>query len=124
MTVIKAITYAESREAFFEKQLRRARRGLDNVVKYGADPDACAERGEMVAFYQDALSALREQAERDKGCEYCLQESVMAYGMDKLEREAYIYLDGNLLTADLYSDSMAVAICFCPMCGRRLGGDT
>lgn len=65
MTVIKAITYAESREAFFEKQLKRARRGLDNVVKYGTDPDACAEKGEIVSFYRDALEALREKVERE-----------------------------------------------------------
>lgn len=103
MTVIKAITYAESREAFFEKQLKRARRGLDNVVKYGTDPDACAERGEMVAFYQDALSALREQAERDKGCEYC-SNLRPAHNIVSPE-ESQKYNGGN----------------FCYKCGRRLG---
>ena len=84
MTTIKVITYPESREAFFEKQLKRAQRGLDNVVKYGTDPDACAEAGETVSFYQDALSALREQAERDKGCDGCAEsgkwENEFEYG--------------------------------------------
>ena len=67
-----------------------------------------------------AISALREKQEREKGCEYCNSAESMAYGQDSLSRRAYIYLDGNLLTADLYSDSMAAAICFCPMCGRPL----
>ena len=67
-----------------------------------------------------AISSLREKQEREKGCEYCNSAESMAYGQDSLSRRAYIYLDGNLLTADLYSDSMAAAICFCPMCGRPL----
>ena len=66
-----------------------------------------------------ALSALREQAERGKGCEFCLGEP-MVYGKDRLKRTAEIYIDGNLLTADLYSESMAVAVCYCPMCGGKL----
>jgi hypothetical protein len=65
MIAIKVITYAESRESFFAKKLKQAERALDNVVKYGTDPDACAEKGEIVSFYQDVLSALREKAERE-----------------------------------------------------------
>lgn len=95
MTVIKAITYAESREAFFEKQLKRARRGLDNVVKYGTDPDACAERGEMVAFYQDALSALREQAER----KHAVDAVEVVFCKDCQYRETT-----NCITLDLVND--------------------
>lgn len=69
----------------------------------------------------DRLAEFEDAEEhRNKGCEYCLQEETMAYGEDSMKRSAYIYLDGNLLTADLYSDSMAVAICFCPMCGKPL----
>ncbi len=66
------------------------------------------------------LSALREQQQRSTGCEHCAQGEEMAYGRDSLNRTGYIYLDGNLLTADLYSESMAVAALFCPMCGKRL----
>lgn len=140
MTTIKVITYPESREAFFEKQLKRAQRGLDNVVKYGTDPDACAEAGETVSFYQDALSALREQAERDKGCEYCTTEE------QQNERGRVFYKefphDARFLTTlddahlqiafdnqsgwvlhfeDDSGDRMFdVKIASCPMCGRRL----
>jgi uncharacterized Zn finger protein (UPF0148 family) len=64
--------------------------------------------------------ALRKQAEREKGCEYCLQGEDLAYGHDSMQRTGRIYLDGKLLTADLYSESMAVAVCYCPMCGKRL----
>ena len=39
---------------------------------------------------------------------------------DSMQRTGRIYIDGNLLTADLYSESMAVAVCCCPMCGKRL----
>ena len=69
---------------------------------------------------QEQLAALREKAERSKGCEYCLQGEDLAYGLDSMQRTGRIYIDGNLLTADLYSESMAVAVCCCPMCGRRL----
>ena len=75
-----------------------------------------------IAVNKLALAALREQAEREKGCEYCLQGEDLAYGQDSVQRTGRIYLDGNLLTADLYTDSMAVAVCFCPMCGRKLEG--
>ena len=92
----KAITY-------FEALLERLGNGdSDNAV--------CAT----------ALTALREQAERSKGCEYCLQGEDLAYGLDSMQRTGRIYIDGNLLTADLYSESMAVAVCYCPICGKRL----
>ena len=70
-----------------------------------------------------AIAALTEQSERSNGCEYCTQGEEMAYGVDTLKRTAHFYLDGNLLTADLYSDSMSVAVCYCPMCGRKLKED-
>lgn len=76
--------------------------------------------GKQCEFVKIALSALHEQAEREKGCEYCKDSEDLAYGHDSMQRTGRIYLDGNLLTADLYSESMAAAICFCPMCGKRL----
>ena len=70
-----------------------------------------------------ALAAMREQQERTSGCEYCNDGEAMAYKQDSLRRAGYIYLDGNLLTADLFSESMAVAVCYCPMCGKKLRED-
>lgn len=69
-----------------------------------------------------AIEAMQEKAEREKGCEYCLQGEDLAYGLDSMQRTGRIYIDGNLLTADLYSESMAVAVCRCPVCGRKLEG--
>lgn len=69
---------------------------------------------------REQLAALREQAGRQSGCEYCKDSEDLAYGHDSMQRTGRIYLDGNLLTADLYSESMAAAICFCPVCGKRL----
>ena len=120
MNEIEAVTYAENREAFFASALCKAERQLDWAVKHNPDCYVCAEKGEAVAYYQDALAALREQAEREKGCEYCLQGEDLAYGLDSMQRTGRIYIDGNLLTSDLYSESMAVAVCFCPVCGKRL----
>lgn len=57
---------------------------------------------------------------RETGCEHCQQGKEMAYEQDSMKRTAYIYLDKNLLVADLYSESMAVAVCYCPMCGAKL----
>lgn len=81
---------------------------------------ATLNRYSTADLLRTALAALREQAERSKGCEYCLQGEDLAYGLDSMQRTGRIYIDGNLLTADLYSESMAVAVCCCPMCGKRL----
>ena len=60
---IKVITYSESREEFFNKKLKQAQRQLDNVVKYGTDPYACSEKGEIVSFYQDIIELLKAEKE-------------------------------------------------------------
>ena len=70
MNEIKTVTYAESREAFFAGALRKAERQLDWAVKHNPDCYVCAEKGEAVAYYQDALAALRAEEERENGCEY------------------------------------------------------
>lgn len=61
------------------------------------------------------LAALREQAEREKGCEYCNGESLKnlevthIFGMPKLALNG-----GNTLVDDADKPT------FCPKCGRRL----
>ena len=67
-----------------------------------------------------ACEVMEREVDRPTGCEHCCAGEELGYGSDSLGRSAYLYLDGNILTADLYSDSMAVAIRFCPMCGRKL----
>lgn len=65
---------------------------------------------------------MKTTVESNKGCEYCTQHEELGYAVDSMGRTASIYIDGNLLTTDLYSESMAVAICYCPICGRKLEG--
>lgn len=74
--------------------------------------------------FMAAADAFKKHTKRSKGCEYCTAGEPMGYGTDSLKRNAYIYIDKNLLTADLYSDSMLVPVCYCPMCGRKLEEDT
>lgn len=105
MSEIEAVTYAESREAFFAGVLRKAERQLDWAVKHNPDCYVCAEKGEAVAFYQDALAALREQAEREKGCEYCNSRFAIA--------THYITESGMKAGTNKTAN-------FCPMCGKRL----
>ena len=95
-------------------ETERAIKAMENIAEYWT----CRPSERQAA--QLALTALREQAERSEGCEYCLQGEDLAYGLDSMQRTGRIYIDGNLLTADLYSESMAVAVRFCPVCGRRL----
>ena len=103
-----------------EVRLRNAEYLLS--ISHGSD-DTIARKRNKVEVCRVTLDALTEQAARSTGCEYCTQGEEMAYGVDTLKRTAHIYLDGNLLTADLYSDLMAVAVCYCPMCGRKLKED-
>ena len=80
----------------------------------------CFSARELKGHVDMAIEALREKQERDKGCEYCSDHEDLAFGHDSLKRVGSIYIDKNLLVADLYSESMAVAVCYCPMCGKRL----
>ena len=104
-------TNLQSKEA-----LQRAINEMCGHCRYEHGSHACqnAECSRRIC-----VDALRSELDR-VGCEYCNDGEAMACGQDSLRRAGYIYLDGNLLTADLYSDSMAVAVCYCPMCGKKL----
>ena len=74
-----------------------------------------------VARNELAIVALREQQEREKGCEYCRDEKIVTSGLD----HAGFYIAGNALTYskqtaadDIFEDDAFVN--FCPVCGRRL----
>ena len=95
-------------------EIERAIEYLEPISKHPTMTGAYCEHLKV------AIEALREQAERSKGCEYCGGGEELAYGHDSLKRVGSIYIDKNLLVADLYSESMAVAVCYCPMCGKRL----
>ena len=118
--MIQVITYAESRNDFFEKQLSKSQRALNKVVKYSTDPDACAEQGEIVSFYQDAITALREQAEREKGCEFCCYTE---YPEKQLyPKRDYLFYAGysKQIKVDEFDEFETEEINYCPMCGKKL----
>lgn len=74
-------------------------------------------------FERAAISALREQAEREKGCEYCgdpepNRDCIIPYSNYGIER-ILCSRDGILL--DCYI--MERVVKFCPMCGRKLEGN-
>jgi hypothetical protein len=114
---IKKVTYAESREAFFEKELKRAERGLGYLIKYDTDHDARTEAGKEVSYYRDALAALREQAGRANGCPIC-QDPRTFEGVgvsNKFNDRYHVYLCGGISRPP--EDERFV---LCPVCGKRL----
>ena len=62
-----------------------------------------------------ALSALREQAERNKGCECCNDPGLM-YGAISFPLTENGKID--------FDKVEAIAACFCPNCGKPLKGGT
>ena len=55
-----------------------------------------------------ALSALKEQEERNKGCEYC---------------KGRAYTKKPVTITTIYGKKISIAIEFCPHCGRSMKGN-
>lgn len=77
---------------------------------------------ESVEAYKVAIAALREQEQREQGCEYCNE-----YKSIVEENGDFISLDetrskGVFLEACTCDVLLEVKVPFCPMCGRKLGG--
>ena len=92
----KAITY-------FEALLERLGNGdSDNAV--------CAT----------ALAALREQAERSKGCEFCCYTEYP--DKELYPKEGYTFYAGfyKQINDDAFAEGELEKLKFCPSCGRRL----
>ena len=70
-----------------------------------------------------AVTALQEQEERERGCEYCT-DSKNIYHLksgihDSMDED--VYISGNALVVDIGCHSYGSSVInFCPMCGRRL----
>ena len=68
-----------------------------------------------------AIAALQEQAEHEKGCEYCLHGK--HFETDSTDRDD-VLLNGNCIEVGIsVSDSYGeteIKINFCPVCGRDL----
>ena len=70
-----------------------------------------------------AVAALREQEEREKGCEYCTDSEYIFYIPSEIHdsMDDYAYISGDKLNVDIErSPYVSADIKFCPMCGRRL----
>ena len=69
-----------------------------------------------------AISALREQEERSKGCEYCREAENIYYHAGEVNAlDELLYITGDDLVVDIGCRFyLAASIKFCPMCGRRL----
>lgn len=70
-----------------------------------------------------AVAALREQEERENGCEYCTDHKNIYHlssGIhDSMDED--VYISGNALVVDIGCHSYGSAdIKYCPMCGHRL----
>ena len=70
-----------------------------------------------------AISAIQEQEERDRGCEYCNDDKSIYHRSSEIHdsMDEDVYISGNCLIVDIGCRSYSCAsINFCPMCGRRL----
>ena len=60
-------------------------------------------------------------------CDYCKElKSIFWYGNEESRselKEIYIEPDEGMTVDFLYSDAISIPINFCPMCGRKLGGE-
>ena len=108
MTREEAITYGEGKKARIQEKLCR------DGSSYG---DYSIHYPEM-EFTSAALSALLEQDERERGCEYCSEDSE---GYRKM-------ICAFSITNPFHGNVWNLVAChckpqkinFCPMCGRRL----
>lgn len=86
------------------------------IEEFKMENDLLGVRNPMkVARNELAISALREQQEREKGCEYCNPE-VMS-GNPIFSRHADGYLGNGKFCTD---NGVGVKAYYCPHCGRRL----
>ena len=64
MQLIK-VTYQQSRLEFFKKQLDKATRSLNYHVKRKHHPYICAEKGEIVSFYEWTVEMAEKEVAKD-----------------------------------------------------------
>ena len=95
-------------------------KNTEDNINYDTQREEIHFTHEWVGAYEMAISALREQEERSKGCEWCLEyKSIIEENGD------FISLDetgakGIFLEACTCDVVLEAKVPFCPMCGRRL----
>jgi hypothetical protein len=86
--------------------------------RYGITHDIFSEP--VTTYAKLAVEALREQAERSKGCEFCCYTE---YPDEKLyPKEGYAFYAGfsKQVDVDAFDEGEVEKISYCPMCGRKL----
>ena len=108
MTREEAITYGERKKARIQEKLCRDGSSYGDYSIYYSEME----------FTSAALSAIQEQEELDRGCEYC-----------KEDNEGYRKMFGAFSITNQFNCNVwnietrhckPRQIYFCPMCGRRL----
>lgn len=71
------------------------------------------------------IHAAQELVRRERGCEFCKEQKsiyhVRSDFHDSMNTD--VYVSGNAMIFDIGCHSCGTAeICFCPKCGRKLGG--
>lgn len=65
--MLKEVSYEESRLEFFREELAHVKRKLEWAVAHNPNWEDCAEKGEIVSFYQDIVKMLEEGMKNDVG---------------------------------------------------------
>ena len=89
---------------------------------YGITHDIFSEP--VTTYARLAVEALREQAERSKGCSFCDEESGehdYMNGLQSIDGTKYLVLETSEWDDyyDCYND-VRIPVKYCPMCGKRL----
>ena len=64
MQLVK-VTHQQSRLEFFKKQLKSAEHSMNYAVKHRYHHDICAEKGEIVSFYEWAVEMAEKEVAED-----------------------------------------------------------
>ena len=95
---------------------------LENIQSKAWTGSTVIAHDDFKAIYM-ALTALREQEQREQGCEYCDGTEKDLYYQDGAysQMNDLVYISGNRIECDFGCKAWgAFEINFCPMCGRKL----
>ena len=65
LTKMIRVTHQQSRLEFFKKQLKTATRSMNYHVERKHHHDICAEKGEIVSFYEWAVEMAEKEVAKD-----------------------------------------------------------
>jgi hypothetical protein len=95
------------------KEIERAIKHFESLQKRYTT----THNGKHCELVKTALTALREQAEREKGCSMCEHDVMDGNPIVAKHADGY-----TITTTGVVSFSANLVAKFCPMCGKRLEG--